>query len=158
MTDVLLDRAALDRLTATPALFDALVWEDTSACVFVMTLTTKSPGVAQQRVTPTWPHHLPGDLVIALTGQAATIAMRRRGLIGVDWRGHGVRIDEARYSAPVLLGEQFFTRVELLRVRRWRARVHARFRFRMWKLSAEGDEIETFRSRQDAIFFPGTRA
>jgi hypothetical protein len=40
-------------------------------------------------VTPGWPHHLPGELVIALTGQAGFILARRRGLIDDGWRGHG---------------------------------------------------------------------
>jgi hypothetical protein len=28
-------------------------------------------------------------------------------------------------------------------------------RYRMWKHGADGAEIETYRSEQDAIFFPG---
>jgi len=65
-----------------------------------------------------------------------------------------VRITEARFSAPVLVGETFFTRVEIVRARRLGGRVHARFSFRMWKLDADGREVETYRSEQDAMFFP----
>jgi hypothetical protein len=135
-------------------LFDALIEEDDCGLVFEKTLTADDPGVRLQRTSPNWPYHLPGDVVIALTGQAGIIAMHRRGLIGPGWRGHGVRIDDARYSAPVLLGERFLTRVDIVRVRRWRQSLHARFRFRMWK-NADGGEVETFRSQQDAMFFPG---
>ena len=84
--------ADLDHLTPTPILFDALIEESESGLVFVKTLTLECPGVGEQRVATSWPHHLPGDVVIALTGQAGIIAMHRRGLIGADWRGHGVRI------------------------------------------------------------------
>jgi hypothetical protein len=165
--EVYVARDELDGLTPTPVLFDALIWEDTgrgfssqqgasaSAFVLVKTLTMDDPGVAEQRTSDRWPHHLPGDVVILLTGQAGTIAMRRLGLIDEGWRGHGVRIRDARFSAPVLLGERFFTRAEVGRVRRWQTSLHVRFDFRMWKLSPSGDEIETFRSRQDAMFFPG---
>ena len=148
-------RAELDLLTQSPVLFDALVAENETSCTLEMTPTIDHPGVRQQRTTPRWPHHLPGELVIGLTGQAACILLSRRGHIDNAWRGHGVRITEARYSAPVLLGERCFTRVELQRLRRLRGSLHARLRFRMWKLAPDGSEIETFRSQQDAIFFPG---
>ena len=65
-----------------------------------------------------------------------------------------MRITDARYSAPVLLGERFFTRLTLLRTRRLRDSLHLRLAYRMWKLAADGSEIETYRSQQDAIFFP----
>jgi hypothetical protein len=147
-------REDLDRLTQAPALFDALVAEEGGACVFEKTVTLADPGVAEQRVTPAWPHHLPGELTIALTGQAGVIAAHRAGLIADGWRGHGVRIVAARFSAPVLVGERFFTRVELGRVRRVGRSLHVQFRFRMWKHGADGDEVETYRSEQHAIFFP----
>jgi hypothetical protein len=148
-------RAELDRLAPMPVLFDALIAEDDASCVFEKTLTIADPGVAQQRTAPRWPHHLPGELVIALTGQAACVALCRLGLIDPSWRGHGVRITAARFSAPVLLGERFYTRIEIARTRRVHGRLHVRCRFRMWKRGAESDEIETYRSEQDAIFFPG---
>ena len=147
-------REDLDRLTQAPALFDGLVAEDGGVCVFEKTVTLADPGVAEHRVTPAWPHHLPGELTIALTGQAGVIAAHRAGLIGDGWRGHGVRIVDARFSAPVLVGERFFTRVELGRVRRVGRSLHVQFRFRMWKQGTEGDEVETYRSEQHAIFFP----
>jgi hypothetical protein len=147
-------RCELDRLTHAPALFDALVAEEGDAFVLEKTVRADDPGVAAQRVTPSWPHHLPGELTIALTGQAGFIACHRRGLIGDGWRGHGVRIVEARFSAPVLLDETFYTRVEIGRVRRLGQSVHVQFRFRMWKHDASGAEIETYRSEQHAIFFP----
>jgi hypothetical protein len=155
VAEVYIGAAELDQLTPTPILFDALIAEDDSGLVFVKSLTLQDPGVREQRVSSTWPHHLPGDVVIALTGQAGIIAMHRRGLIDRGWRGHGVRIQDARYSAPVLVGERFFTRVEVVRVRRWHASLHTRFRFRMWKMGEDGLEIETFSSQQDAMFFPG---
>ena len=155
MRDVHVPRAEIDRLAQSPVLFDALIAEDDTACVFVKTLTIDDPGVAQQRTTPRWPHHLPGELVIGLTGQAGCIALCRLGLIDPSWRGHGVRIVNARFSAPVLLGERFFTRVEIVRARRMLGSLHLRLRFRMWKHDGEGAEIETYRSEQDAIFFPG---
>lgn len=148
-------RAELDALTPMPVLFDALVGEDDNACVFEKTLTLDDPGVALQRTSPRWPHHLPGEVVIALTGQAACIALCRHGLIDPSWRGHGVRIIDARFSAPVLLGERFYTRIEILRTRRLRGSLHVRLRYRMWKHTADGREIETYRSEQDAIFFAG---
>jgi hypothetical protein len=61
---------------------------------------------------------------------------------------------DAKFSAPVLLGERFFTRVEVGRVRRVGASVHVQFRFRMWKPGADGGEVETYRSERHAIFFP----
>ena len=143
MPDLRIPREALDPLTHAPVRFDALIAQDDAACVFEKTVTMDDPGVAEQRVTPAWPHHLPGELAIALTGQAGFILMRRAGLIGEGWRGHGVRITEARFSAPVLLGETFFTRVQLVRARRLGQNVHARFRFRMWKLDAKAGEVET---------------
>jgi len=155
MREVHVPRAELDPLAPMPVLFDALVAEDEGTCVFVKTLTLDDPGVALQRTSPRWPHHLPGELVIGLTGQAACIALRRLGLIDAGWRGHGVRIVDARFPAPVLLGEQFYTRVEILRTRRLRGSLHVRLRYRMWKHDADGAEIETFHSQQDAIFFPG---
>jgi hypothetical protein len=141
-------------VTLAPALFDALVAEDGSAWVFEKTVTLADPGVVEQRVTTAWPHHLPGELTIALTGQAGVIVAHRAGLIGDGWRGHGVRIVDARFSAPVLVGERFFTRVELGRVRRIGGSVHVQFHFRMWKHGADGEEVETYRSEQHAIFFP----
>ena len=155
MPEIHVSRAALDRLSPMPVLFDALVGEDEGVCVFTKTLTLADPGVALQRTSPRWPHHLPGELVIGLTGQAACIALCRHGLIDPSWRGHGVRIVDARFSAPVLLGECFFTRIEILRTRRLRGSLHVRLRYRMWKHGVDGGEIETYRSEQDAIFFPG---
>jgi hypothetical protein len=156
MPAVHVERADLDRLTHAPTRFDALIEEDEHGCVFEKTVTMDDPGVAEQRVTTAWPHHLPGELVIALTGQAGFIAARRRGLIGEGWRGHGVRIVDARFSAPVLLGERVFTRIDVGRVRRLGSSVHVQFRFRMWKSGADGDPVETYRSEQHAIFFPPT--
>jgi hypothetical protein len=154
MTGTRVPRDELDRLTQAPAVFDALVGEDEDGCTFEKTVTMDDPGVAEQRVTAAWPHHLPGELVIALTGQAGCIAARRRGLIGEGWRGHGVRIVDARFSAPVLVGERFFARVDVGRVRKVGRSVHVQFRFRMWKPGADGADIETYRSEQHAIFFP----
>ena len=141
-------------MSQSPVLFDCLVEDDETGLTFRKTVTIDDPGVAAQRVTEQWPHHLPGELIIALTGQAGVITLRRKGLISDGWRGHGVRIRDARFSAPVLLGETFYTRVEVGRIRRLGGIVHVRFRFRMWK-SVEGREVETFRSEQDAMFFPG---
>lgn len=155
MRELHVPRAELDRLAQAPVLFDALIGENDKACILEKTLSLDDPGVAQQRVTPRWPHHLPGELVIGLTGQAGCIALARLGMIDASWRGHGVRIMNARFSAPVLLGEQFFTRVEIVRARRMLGSLHVRLRFRMWKHDAEGAEVETYRSEQDAIFFPG---
>ena len=121
-------------------------------------LTLDDPGVREQRTTARWPHHLPGETYIALTGQAAVILMRRRGLIADGWRGHGVRIRDARFSAAVFVDETFFVRVELLRSRRLRESIHTQFAFRMWKLRDDGAEIEVYRSEQDAMFFPGEAA
>src|SRR5262249_51278482 len=135
-------RDELDELGFAPVLFDALIAENETSSVFRKTLTSEDPGVAVQRVTPQWPHHLPGELIIALTGQAAVIAVRRRGLIGAGWRGHGVRITDARFSAPVLLGETFYIAVEIIRSRRFGGRVHVRFHFRMWKTDRDHGEIE----------------
>jgi hypothetical protein len=154
MSAPIASRDELDRLTHAPARFDALVAEDERGCLFEKTVTLDDPGVAEQRVTPAWPHHLPGELVIALTGQAGFIVAHRRGLIGDGWRGHGVRIVDARFSAPVLLGERVFARVDVGRVRRLGQSVHVQFRFRMWKHDGEGREVETYRSEQHAIFFP----
>ena len=154
MSAVRVERHELDLLTHAPTRFDALVEEDERGCVFEKTVTMDDPGVAEQRVTPAWPHHLPGELVIALTGQAGFIAARRRGLIGDGWRGHGVRIVDARFSAPVLVGERMWARVDVGRVRRLGGSVHVQFRFRMWKAGAAGDVVETYRSEQHAIFFP----
>jgi len=154
MRDVSVPRAELDRLAHAPVLFDALVGEDAAAFVFVKTVGLDDPGVAEQRTTARWPHHLPGEQTIALTGQAGIVAMRRAGHIGDGWRGHGVRITDARFSAPVLLGETFYTRVEIARVRRLGTSVHAQFRFRMWKVDPLRGEVETYRSEQHAIFFP----
>jgi hypothetical protein len=154
MTMRRIPRDELDRVTHAPTRFDALVDEDEHGCVFEKTVTMDDPGVAEQRVTPAWPHHLPGELVIALTGQAGFIAARRRGLIGEGWRGHGVRIVDARFSAPVLVGERMLARVDVGRVRRLGQSVHVQFRFRMWKAGPEGADVETYRSEQHAIFFP----
>ena len=155
MREVHVARAELDRLAPMPVLFDALVAEDDGACVFVKTLTLDDPGVAQQRTAPRWPHHLPGELVIGLTGQAACITLCRVGRIDTSWRGHGVRILDARFSAPVLLGERFYTRVEIVNARRLLGSLHVRLRYRMWKHAGDGTEVETYRSAQVAIFFPG---
>ena len=154
MRELRIPREELDRLAQAPVRFYALVGEGDGVYVFEKTVTRDDPGVAEQRVTPAWPHHLPGELTIALTGQAGVIAVRRSGLVGEGWRGHGVRIVDARFSAPVLVGETFFTRVEIGRVRRLGRSVHVQFRFRMWKHDAEGREVETYRSEQHAVFFP----
>lgn len=154
MSDLPLPGRALDGDAQSPILFDALIAEDETSCTFTLTPTLDTPGVRAQRPTPRWPHHLPGEQVISLTGQAGGVLLRRRGLIDASWRGHGVRIDAARFSAPVLLGETLFVRVTLQRARRLGGSLHVRFAFRMWKAGPAG-EIETFRSQQDAIFFPG---
>jgi hypothetical protein len=155
MREVHVPREDLDALAQVPVLFDALVAEGESACTFRKTVTRDDPGIASQRTTPRWPHHLPGELIIALTGQAGVIAMRRQGVVPEGWRGHGVRIRDARFSASVLVGETFLTRVEVGRVRRLGDNVFVSFRFRMWKHDTAGREIEVFRSEQDAMFFPG---
>ena len=155
MRDVWVTGADLDALGQSPVLFDALVGEDEWACVFRKTFTADDPGVASQRTTARWPHHLPGELVIALTGQAGVIAVRRKGIIGAGWRGHGVRIRDARFSAPVLVGETAYLRVDIARARKLAESVYVQFRFRMWKQAADRSEIETFRSEQDAMFSPG---
>jgi hypothetical protein len=153
---VYIAREDLDRLCQSPVRFDALVAEEEQACVLVKTVTGADPGVAEQRATRAWPPHLPGELVIALTGQAASVLLRRKGIIAEDWRGHGVRIRDARFSATVLVGETFWTRVEIERTRRLGEKLYVQFRFRMWKLGDDGEEIETYRSAQDAMFFPGS--
>jgi hypothetical protein len=155
MRDLCVTNAELDALGQSPVLFDALIGEDDSGCLFRKTVTRGDPGVATQRITPRWPHHLPGELVIALTGQAGVITMRRKEVIGPGWRGHGVRIRDARFSAPVLVGETAYMRVEIVRTRKLGGSIYAQFRFRMWKHADDGSEVETFRSEQDAMFFPG---
>jgi len=155
MSRLPLQRAALDALVQSPIHLDALISEDGDSFVFEKRVTMGDPGVRDQRVTPQWPHHLPGELVIGLTGQAGTIALRRKGVIAHGWRGHGVRIRDARFSKPVLVGETVLVRTEVLRVRRIGTSIHATFRFRMWKRGENDAEIETYRSEQDAIFFPG---
>ena len=154
MSAPLATRCELDALAQSPVLFDALIAKDDTGLTFEKTVTLDDPGVAAQRVTERWPHHLPGELIIALTGQAGVIAVRREGLIPDGWRGHGVRIRDARFPAPVLVGETFYTRVEIARTRKLGPSVHVSFRFRMWKF-VDGRQIETFRSEQDAMFFPG---
>jgi len=154
MNAPLATRAELDALAQSPILFDALIAEDDTCLTFQKTVTLADPGVADQRTTERWPHHLPGELIIALTGQAGVIAVRRKQLIRTGWRGHGVRIRNARFPAPVLLGETFYTRVDIVRTRKLGQNLHVSFRFRMWKV-VEGNEIDTFRSEQDAMFFPG---
>jgi hypothetical protein len=156
MRKVEVTRTELDALAQVPVLFDALIAENEKSCIFRKTLTRDDPGVAVQRVTPRWPHHLPGELIIGLTGQAGVVAVHRCGIVPEGWRGHGVRIRDARFSAPVLLGETFYTRVDIGRVRRLSGSVHVSFRFRMWKLDHAGGDTTVFRSEQDAIFFPGT--
>jgi hypothetical protein len=151
-----ISRAELEGDAQSPLYFDALIAEDETSCTFEMTVTERLPGLRDQRPTTRWPHHLPGEQVISLTGQTGGVLLRRRGHIEAGWRGHGVRIDDARFSAPVLLGERFYIRAELLRARRLRDSLHCRFAFRMWKLGPDGSEIETYRSQQDAIFFPGS--
>lgn len=156
MSNVNVSREELDSICQIPVHFDSLIEESGEALVFRKTLTINDPGVSTQRVTPEWPHHLPGDLVISLTGQAGTIALKRKGIINGSWRGHGVRIRDARFSAPVFLGDTFFTKVEIGRIRRLRESIHVSFKFRMWKIGSGGEEIETYSSEQDAIFFPGS--
>ncbi len=146
--------SALDALAQSPVRFDALVGETDDACLFVKTVTMDDAGVRDQRITPAWPHHLPGELVISLTGEAGVLTLRYKRLVEPGWRGHGVRITDARFSAPVLVGETAFMLASLVRLRRIRQSIHTRFRFRMWKMDAEGREIETYRSEQDAIFLP----
>jgi hypothetical protein len=146
-------RAELDRFGQSPIHFDALIDEQDDALVFEKTITMDDPGVREQRTTRRWPHHLPGELVIGFTGQAGTIALRRKGIIGDGWRGHGVRIRDARFSKAVYVGETLFIRIEIGRARRLRESVHVALQFRMWKLGPNGAEIETYRSVQDAIFF-----
>ena len=155
LREVHVPRTALDALCFSPVVFDALIGENERSALFEKTLRADDPGVAAQRVTPRWPHHLPGELVIGLTGQAATILLRRLGVIDASWRGHGVRITDARYSAPVLVGERFLTHIDIARTRRLRDSLHLRLHYRMWKHDPAGAEIETYRSEQDAIFFPG---
>jgi acyl dehydratase len=149
-----LTRADLAPLGQSPIHLDALVAEEDGAFVFEKRVTMDDPGVREQRATPAWPHHLPGELVIGLTGQAGTIALHRAGLIGEGWRGHGVRIRDARFSKSVLVGETIFVRAEIVRTRRLGRSIHVSFRFRMWKRE-DGADVETYRSEQDAIFFPG---
>ena len=66
-----------------------------------------------------------------------------------------MRITDARFSASVTLGETVYVQAKMGRVRKLGESLHARFTFRMWKLGQDGAEIETYRSEQDAIFFPG---
>src|SRR5262249_60839774 len=101
-------REELDRFTHAPVRFDALVGEENGAYVFEKTVTLDDPGVAEQRVTPTWPHHLPGELTIALTGQAGIIPAPPAGLLGDGGRGHGGRPLDAPYSAPVAPAQRVF--------------------------------------------------
>jgi Tfp pilus assembly protein PilV len=78
MNAPLLSRDELDRLTHAPSRFDALVAEDEAAACFEKTVTMTTPACGAARDAG-WPHHLPGELVIALTGQAGFIVARRRG-------------------------------------------------------------------------------
>jgi hypothetical protein len=90
-----------------PSFFDivcsALIAEDGNSFVFEKRVTMNDPGVRDQRVTLQWQHHLPGELVIGLTGKASTSALRRKGVIVQGWRGHGVRIRNTRFSQSVLV-------------------------------------------------------
>ena len=96
----LLNRDELDRLTQSPVQFNRLVYENEDSCVLEVAVTQDTAGVADQRIVPRWGHHLPGETVISLTGQAACILLRRCGVIEEGWRGHGVRIRDARGTPP----------------------------------------------------------
>lgn len=114
--------------------------------------TRLGPLVDAQRVRPNHPQHVPGAIMVQITGTLgnlhAVYVLDLRPTEG--WTGFGVHMKEARFPSIGRIGPPMRVELETLRMRRFRGRHFATYRFRF---TQEGREL--YLSEQTAVWFQG---
>lgn len=118
--------------------------------IVALTDTTKLGGsVEAQRPWPGQPKHVPGNVMIQMTGTLGNLhAVFVLGLRMTEgWVGFGVGIDEARFRNIARIGPPLRARAQQTRVRRIGGRVFVSYEF---EFTQEGALV--FESRQTAVW------
>ncbi len=105
------------------------------------------PTVLAQREWPGQPKHVPGIIMVQITGTLGNLhAVCVMGLkMSEGWVGFGTNIHEARFSGIGKLGPALICELEVERMRRIRGQVFGTYKFRF-----EQDGKLIYRSRQTA--------
>ncbi|NVB37931.1 hypothetical protein G6O69_08795 [Pseudenhygromyxa sp. WMMC2535] len=112
------------------------------------------PFVRAQRAWPGQPKHVPGVVMVQITGTLGNIhAVCSLGLLMSEgWVGFGTNIHEARFRGMGAIGPQMRCELVVERVRRLRGSVFATYRF-----SFDQDGRPIYRARQSASWQPEPR-
>jgi len=111
------------------------------------------PIVAAQREWPSQPKHVPGIIMVQITGTLGNLhAVCVMGLkMSEGWVGFGTNIHEARFSGVGKIGPAMICELKIERLRRIKGQVFGTYAFRF---EQEGKVI--YRSRQTASWLrPG---
>jgi hypothetical protein len=114
--------------------------------------TRLGPLVEAQVVTPGHPRHVPGAVMVQITGTLGNLhAVYVLGLRpSQGWSGFGTHVRSARFPSIGRIGPPMDVELTATRVRRLRGRTFVEYRFRY---EQEGREI--YLSEQAAIWFQG---
>ncbi|HEY0880693.1 MAG TPA: hypothetical protein VGD87_04130 [Archangium sp.] len=106
--------------------------KETGRVVAKMPVHAELPITKHQKVHPVrHPRHMSGGLMVHMTGMMGFVhAYYVLGLRHADgWIGYGARIHEARFTALALPGQELTLEAEVVRTRRMRDNIMARYRF-----------------------------
>jgi len=126
--------------------------------VRVRTDTTRlGPFVEAQVVRRGHPKHVPGAVMVQLTGTLGSLhAVYGLGLR--DHVGYGTHIKSARFPGLGRIGPAMWAELKVNRVRRLRGRVFTEYAFEFWQESPSGERVLIYVSEQSAIWMPGELA
>jgi hypothetical protein len=132
---------------------DLLELDAASGRVVALTDTTRlGPMVEGQKPWPGQPKHVPGTVMIQITGTLGNLhAVYVLGLRMTDgWVGFGVGIDEARFRGVGRIGPPLRVMAEADRVRRMKERFFVRYRFEF-----QQEDSVIYESTQSAVWHRG---
>lgn len=114
--------------------------------------TRLGPLVDAQRESPGHPRHVPGAVMVQITGTLGSLhAVYVLGLRPSEgWSGFGTHVKGARFPSLGRIGPPMEVELRASRIRRLRGRTFAEYAFRY---TQEGRDV--YRSEQAAIWFNG---
>ncbi len=127
-------------------------------CVRVRTDSTKlGPFVDAQVVRRGHPKHVPGAVMVQLTGTLGSL--HTVYVLGLkDHVGYGTHIKGARFPSLGRIGPPLWAELRCTRIRRLRGRVFGEYAFEFWQFSEAGERQVIYQSEQSAIWMPGELA
>lgn len=127
-------------------------------CVRVRADTTRlGPFVDAQVVRRGHPKHVPGAVMVQLTGTLGSLHCVY-GLGLRDHVGYGTHIKGARFPTLGRIGPAMWAELTVTRIRRIRGRVFAEYAFQFWQEGADDKRAVIYLSEQSAIWMPGELA